>query len=291
MPVSKASLLQFSQYVLGATPTDKRIRDFLASPPPALAPIQSADCSAPAGVTVSAARALLRTFRTPPRGAQTLDAAARTLLSVLEPEHQDILRNTAQEQQWPLWVLICGAVARACDHRELHAGDYHADWLNAPEGVSPTPATAACQWCRLDIPNPRRGQEFCCSAHGSGKPDHSLGCPAAIVAGLAPASVTPARQEILAAASVIPAGSCQACGLRIPNARPGQQMCCSRHGSGQTTHSDDCLAWSTASDGGGDAPAAPSPGDLDGTVPDTDPGLPALSFRGPIAHAHDPMTP
>src|SRR5882724_331961 len=152
MRLSKETEALFTE-VLGKKPTENRIRAYLQGERPLPVPMGGQHTTPTMGgqhiqptaevsgvsLNVEQARAVLRKFTgTGSRsGFATLEEAALTLLSVLEPSHQDIVRNTATEVKWPGWVLFCGAVARACDHRELHAGDYHADWLNQPGKVSP----------------------------------------------------------------------------------------------------------------------------------------------------------
>lgn len=117
---------------------------------------------------------------------RTLDAAADLLLAMMEPAHQDQVRQVADEHSWPVWVLLLGSTARVADQMELHACEMNPDWLNAPRGARPADKTVMCEFsgCGWLIPHPNRGQRFCCSAHGSDKPWHSDGCPVAVANGL-----------------------------------------------------------------------------------------------------------
>ena len=111
------------------------------------------------------------------RASSPLEEAARVLLSVMEPTHQDQVKDVAHDNGWPVWVVMLGAVARGADGMELNAGEFNPEWLNSPEAVGATPKTAFCDACGLEIPGARRGQRFCCNGCGSTKP-HTAGCPA-----------------------------------------------------------------------------------------------------------------
>jgi hypothetical protein len=119
----------------------------------------------------------------------TLEAAAEVLLSVLDLPHQDHLKDVAYEMPLPKWVLMLGAVAKACDQRELRNGIFQPMWLNSPEAVLPVKATPKCERCGLEIPGGRRGQRFCCSRHGSDQDTHSDDC--VLVPKPEPATVEP----------------------------------------------------------------------------------------------------
>lgn len=115
----------------------------------------------------------------------TLDGAAELLLAMMEPGHQDHVRQVADENAWPVWVLLLGSTARVADQMELHACEVNPDWLNAPRAARPADKVVLCEFpgCGESIPKPGRGQRFCCSAHGSDKPWHSDGCPVAVAKG------------------------------------------------------------------------------------------------------------
>jgi hypothetical protein len=107
----------------------------------------------------------------------TLEAAADLIVSILQPGHQDQVRDAAFELAWPKWVLLAGAVARACDNQELRAGEFSPDWLNSPELVRPARELPRCQRCGVEMPWGRRGQMSCCNRHGCGYDEHSADCP------------------------------------------------------------------------------------------------------------------
>lgn len=128
---------------------------------------------------------------------QTLDDAAAMLLRVMQPAHQDKVRDCAQENRYPEWVVLLGAVARNADNMELVAGEFDPDWLNDPGGVKPVATAVRCQapGCGLMIPNAHRGQTACCNGHGSGKTWHGpRKCEAAERAGL-PIGI-PAEEQV-----------------------------------------------------------------------------------------------
>lgn len=122
---------------------------------------------------------------------ESLDDAVSILMKELEPPIQDAINQISEEQGFPIWVIFLGAVARAADLRELHAGDYHPNWLNGVSSAGTSTASNAqivCQLCGNVIPNARRGQVACCNRHGSGLAAHSDDCPIrtlAIVRGFA----------------------------------------------------------------------------------------------------------
>ena len=122
---------------------------------------------------------------------ESLDDAVSILMKELEPPIQDALHQISDEQGFPIWVIFLGAVSRAADLRELHAGDYHPNWLNGVSSAGSATASNAqivCQLCGNVIPGARRGQQACCNRHGSGLAAHSDDCPIrplAIVRGFA----------------------------------------------------------------------------------------------------------
>lgn len=175
----------------------------------------------------------------------SLNEAAECLLNILEPRHKDIVANVALENGFPAWVIILGAVARAADARELHAGDFQPDWLNNPGQVQATPTVIHCEHCRLPIPGARRGQVACCNPHGVGKDYHDPGCAAAVQAGVDLAGGAPVEKDVAPeheapAVAPLAMGLCRQCRVQIVGGRPGQLFCCNRHGVGQDAHSDDC---------------------------------------------------
>lgn len=111
---------------------------------------------------------------------ESLDDAVSILMKELEPPIQDAIHQISDEQGFPIWVIFLGAVSRAADLRELHAGDYHPNWLNgvSSSGTSSQPrGEVLCQLCGNVIPEARRGQQACCNRHGSGLAGHSDTCP------------------------------------------------------------------------------------------------------------------
>jgi hypothetical protein len=110
---------------------------------------------------------------------ESLDDAVSILMKELEPPIQDAINQISDEQGFPIWVIFLGAVSRAADLRELHAGDYHPNWLNgvaSGTGAGVSNAQIVCQLCGNVIPNARRGQVACCNRHGSGLAAHSDEC-------------------------------------------------------------------------------------------------------------------
>lgn len=108
---------------------------------------------------------------------ETLTEAAHILLAELDAQQRDRVLEISQENSWPPWVVVLGAVARSADLQELLTGDFKEDWLSRPErSEHAAPAGAKCEVCGGTIPDARRGQRFCCSAHGSEKTWHSEGC-------------------------------------------------------------------------------------------------------------------
>lgn len=114
------------------------------------------------------------------RSLKTLEGAAEVLIAELQPNHQDAIRQVAQEYQMDAWVVILGAVARMADLQELHAGEFEEHWKNR-QGSGATPASAKaeiCQMCGGEMPpDPvRRNRQFCCNRHGSDQIEHTEGC-------------------------------------------------------------------------------------------------------------------
>lgn len=114
------------------------------------------------------------------RTLKTLEDAAEVLIGELQPNHQDAIRQVAQEYSMDAWVVILGAVARMADLQELHAGEFEDHWKNR-QGSGATAASAKveiCQMCGGEMaPDPiRKNRVACCNAHGSGKVEHSDGC-------------------------------------------------------------------------------------------------------------------
>lgn len=114
------------------------------------------------------------------RSLKTLEGAADILIAELQPNHQDAIRQVAQEYQMDAWVVILGAVARMADLQELHAGEFEEHWKNR-QGTGATPASAKaeiCQMCGGEIPpDPvRKNRVACCNRHGSNQVEHTEGC-------------------------------------------------------------------------------------------------------------------
>lgn len=108
----------------------------------------------------------------------TLSEAAEALLEELDEAQRDRVRQIADENGWPTWVVVLGAVGRAADLQELASGDMKPEWLNQPERREHAPGVVAkCERCGAVIPNARRGQSACCNHHGSGHAEHTPGCP------------------------------------------------------------------------------------------------------------------
>lgn len=109
---------------------------------------------------------------------ETLSQAAGILLAELDPGQRDRVLEIAEENGWPPWVVVLGAVARSADLQELLSGEMKPEWLSTPERTERVAVgEAKCEACGAAIPGARRGQKFCCSAHGSEKDGHSEGCP------------------------------------------------------------------------------------------------------------------
>lgn len=109
---------------------------------------------------------------------ETLDEAANILIAELDASQRDRVEEIARENGFPVWVVVLGSVARAADLQELASGEFKPDWLS--KGADSTTKMAGailCQRCQHEIPNARRGQQFCCSRHGSEKDDHNDDCP------------------------------------------------------------------------------------------------------------------
>lgn len=232
------------QGIIGQKPTPKRINDWLDAL--AAVPSELPDLGTEDDLSVEDKRRAIRTFVSRSRPYASLEEAAKALFEVLEPRVQDGIRDVAREMKIPVWVVFCGAVTRAADHRELHAGDFAPDWLNTPSAINRAPMEVRCTLagCDLVIPTPVRGQTRCCSRHGSDQPQHSENCVAAFAAGLLPPSPagapTPGPMPDSQAEPV--PGVCRFCKIAIFNPAPGQAFCCSAHGSGQEEHSEGCVS-------------------------------------------------
>ena len=114
------------------------------------------------------------------RSLKTLEGAADVLIAELQPNHQDAIRQVAQEYQMDAWVVILGAVARMADLQELHAGEFEEHWKQR-QGSGATAASAKaeiCQMCGGEIPpDPvRKNRVACCNRHGSNQVEHTEGC-------------------------------------------------------------------------------------------------------------------
>lgn len=168
----------------------------------------------------------------------SLAAAADCLLGVLEPAQRDTCHDVARELNVPPWVIVCGAVARAADLRELHAGDFTSEMLNTPDAIKPEPAVTACMRCKLVIPNARRNQMYCCNRCGSDLDPHSTDCPAWKASGHPLAGE---HEEPKPAQPVGPfaAGHCEKCGVEL--LEKSRRFCCSAHGSDREEHSETCF--------------------------------------------------
>ena len=105
----------------------------------------------------------------------TLDEAASVLVAELDPSEQDNVLRIAEENHWPVWVVMLGAVAQQSKLQLLLDGDFRSEWLNSTSPAS-QPTAATCVQCGQVIPGARRGQVACCSRHGSQKDDHNEGC-------------------------------------------------------------------------------------------------------------------
>lgn len=130
------------------------------------------------------ALAKLPRLRSAGRSLKTLEEAADALIAELEPNHIDAILQVCQEHGLPNWVVILGAIARMADLQELNAGEFRDEWVNRPSsrvGTSTAPKIEVCQLCAQVIPGARKGQVACCNAHGSGKVEHTAGCPLAHV--------------------------------------------------------------------------------------------------------------
>lgn len=126
------------------------------------------------------ALAKLPKLRSAGRSLKTLEEAADVLIAELEPNHIDAILQVCQEHGLPNWVVILGAIARMADLQELNAGEFRDEWVNRPSsrvGTSAAPKIEVCQLCGQVIPGARKGQVACCNAHGSGKVEHTAGCP------------------------------------------------------------------------------------------------------------------
>jgi hypothetical protein len=171
--------------------TEQRVAQALLTPPPVedddhqVEEIKARAGTAFRDTVEKLERGALRRLGTLKRRAtrlETLTDAAEALIGELDQNHQEAIRMVGDDMGLPAWVVILGAVARLADLKELNAGEFNQEWLSkdarASEARKDTVAPT-CMMCHLEIPNGRRGQQACCNAHGSGRPEHSPGCPLA----------------------------------------------------------------------------------------------------------------
>lgn len=110
---------------------------------------------------------------------RSLEEAASILISEMQPSHQDAINDVVRETGKEPWQIVLGALALSADRQELHAGEFDPEWLNrGPGGGRPASVKEQkCQACGGVLPgDARRGQQFCCSFHGSNRFDHNEDC-------------------------------------------------------------------------------------------------------------------